>query len=295
MRGEATEGVEQGRQPRSRPGDHPAGRVAQPFSVGADAVGGMSKLLPRLLRSTRRGAKAGGELGAEAQPLQQGGGAQSPGWSRKQRMLLRLVRGIAPWMIRGLGWSLRVELPQGIPPGAFADPPAPAVYVFWHRCLLPIAWVARGRGFGVLVSHHFDGELISQTAERLGYRLFRGSSTRGGRDALEEMEAALGQGQPIALTVDGPRGPRFRAKGGAIQLARATGAPIYALHVSPERCWTLKSWDAFQVPRPFSRVRGVWAGPMHVPRDANPTEMERLRLEMEAQLNGLRQKYDLKI
>lgn len=217
----------------------------------------------------------------------------APRWSGKQRTLLAAARWLAPAFIRGLGTCLRLELPNGVPPGAFTEPPEAAIYVFWHRCLLPIAYVARGRGFGVLVSQHFDGELISQAAERLGYRLFRGSSTRGGRDALQDMTAALDAGQPIALTVDGPRGPRFQAKGGAIQLARATGAPIYALHVSPRRCWTLPSWDRFQVPWPFSRARGVWAGPLRVPRDANPEQVEAMRLEMEAMLNNLRGRNDV--
>ncbi|HXE32090.1 MAG TPA: lysophospholipid acyltransferase family protein [Terriglobales bacterium] len=212
----------------------------------------------------------------------------APQWTGKQRASLALARNLAPWFIRGIGSSLRLELPNGVPPGAFTDPPEPAIYVFWHRVLLPIAYIARGRGFGVLVSQHFDGEMISQAAARLGYRLFRGSSTRGGADALQEMTAALEAGHPIALTVDGPRGPAFVAKGGAIQLARATGAPIYALHVSPRSCWTARSWDRFQIPKPFSRARGVWTGPLFVPRDADPAQCEALRRDMQAMLNCLR-------
>lgn len=217
----------------------------------------------------------------------------APRWRGKQRLALWLARTLAPRLLRLLGMSLRFELPHGVPPGAFSDPPQPAIYVFWHRCLIPIAWFARDHGFGVLVSQHFDGEIISQTAQRLGYRLFRGSSTRGGSDALQAMHEALQQGQPIALTVDGPRGPVFRAKGGAVQLARSTGAPIYALHASPRRCWTLASWDRFQVPKPFSRVRGDWAGPLTVPPDADAMEIEAKRDEMEAMLNRLRRANDV--
>ncbi|MGH9484141.1 MAG: lysophospholipid acyltransferase family protein [Terriglobales bacterium] len=219
--------------------------------------------------------------------------ALTPAWGRKRRLLLGAARALVPGVVRLLGQSWRWEVPGGVPPGAFERPPQPAVYVFWHRCLLPIAWFARDRGFGVLVSQHFDGEMISQIAERLGYRLFRGSSTRGGQDALQAMQAALAAGQPIALTVDGPRGPCFRAKGGAIQLARATGAPIYALHVSPRKAWTMRSWDRFQLPQPFARVRGVWAGPLMVPADCGPEQAETLRQEMENLLNRLRGENDL--
>ncbi len=216
----------------------------------------------------------------------------APAWSRKQQRLLGLARTVTPALLRGLGASWRWDLPDGIPPGAFGQPPATAIYVFWHRCLLPIAWIARDRGFGVLVSQHFDGEMISQTAERLGYRLFRGSSTRGGGEALEAMTAALRSGQPLALTVDGPRGPRFRAKRGAIELARATGAPIYALHASPRRSWTVRSWDGFQVPKPFTVIRGGWAGPMHVAGSLAPDAMETHRAEMERMLNRLRRRWE---
>ncbi|MGH9394790.1 MAG: lysophospholipid acyltransferase family protein [Terriglobales bacterium] len=216
----------------------------------------------------------------------------SPRWSAQQRATLAVARNLGPRVLAALGRSWRWELPHGIPEGAFSDPPAPAIYVFWHRCLLPIAWFARGRGFGVLVSHHFDGEVVAQTAQRLGYRLFRGSSTRGGRDALDEMTTALAAGQPLALTVDGPRGPRFRAKAGAVQLARATGAPIYALHASPRRTWTTRSWDGFQVPKLRSVVRGSWAGPLMVDRNASAEELEQKRLEMETMLNRLRQEND---
>lgn len=210
-----------------------------------------------------------------------------PRWRFSQRCTLALARTVAPPLLRAWGRTLRLDLPREVPPGAFTTPPEPAIYVFWHRVLLPIAWIARGRGFGVLVSQHFDGELISQVAGRLGYRLFRGSSTRGGQEALREMTSALAAGQPLALTVDGPRGPCFRAKPGAIELARATGAPIYALHVAPERSWELRSWDRFQVPKPFSRVRGTWAGPLRIAADAGPAEMERARQAMEAMLNDL--------
>lgn len=216
----------------------------------------------------------------------------APLWSRKQRIMLALASQVAPPLLTGLGCTLRLDLPNGVPPGAFDVPPPPAIYVFWHRDILTVAHVARGRGYGVLISQHFDGELIAQAAHRMGYVLFRGSSTRGGQDALQDMIRALGAGQPIALTVDGPRGPRFRAKGGAIQLARATGAPIYALHAWPRRCWTLRSWDRLQIPKPFSQVRGVWSGPLTVPSDANPEQTEALRLEMEAMLNRLREEND---
>lgn len=212
----------------------------------------------------------------------------SAGWTRRQQATLAAARWLGPALLRGLGFTWRFELPKGLPPHALDATPPAAIYVFWHRCLLPIAWKARGRGYGVLISHHYDGEIVAQVAGGLGYRLFRGSSTRGGREAVEAMTAALRAGRPVALTVDGPRGPRFQAKAGAVQLARMTGLPIYALHAAPEHSWTLRSWDRFQLPRPGSRIRGYWAGPLYVSREAGPEEIELRRQEMESTLNRLR-------
>lgn len=219
-------------------------------------------------------------------------GPTSTHWTRKQRALIAAARVVAPALIVGLGDTLRLELPMGQPPESLTLPPTPAIYVFWHRCLLPMAWYCRKQGYGILISQHFDGEWIAQAAARMGYRIFRGSSTRGGHQAMLEMAHAVSDGQSIGFTVDGPRGPRFQAKSGPVYLARATGAPIYALHFSPQRAWELNSWDRMQIPRPFSRLRGVWAGPLRVPASATSDEMEGYRQQMEDLLNGLRRQHD---
>ncbi|MHB8736156.1 MAG: lysophospholipid acyltransferase family protein [Terriglobales bacterium] len=221
-------------------------------------------------------------------------GAPSPlrPWTRGERALLLLARHVAPTLITALGRSVRVELPLGLPPEAAAEPPQAAIYAFWHRGLLPITWFCQGRGFGILISRNFDGELITRVAERLRYRTFRGSSSRGGAEAMTEMSAALQGGQPIGLTVDGPRGPRFRAKLGPVVLARITGAPLYAVHAACSRARVLASWDRFQIPLPGSRVRAAWAGPIVVPPDASRELLETKRQELEDTLNRLRHELD---
>ena len=185
-----------------------------------------------------------------------------------------------------------MELPVGLPPEAACAPPRAAIYAFWHRALLPITWYCRDRGFGILISQNFDGELIARVAQRLGYLPFRGSSSRGGADAMSAMVAALHAGQPVGLTVDGPRGPRFRAKLGPVVLARLTGAPLYAVHAASSRARVLASWDRFQIPLPGSRTRAAWAGPIHVPPDASRELLEAKRQELEDTLNRLRHDLD---
>lgn len=210
-----------------------------------------------------------------------------PHWSWQRRALIAAAKYLAPPLINGLGATLRVTLPGGLPAELTAPAPLPAIYAFWHRDLLPIAWYMHGRPMGILVSQHFDGEWITQAAQRMGYTVFRGSSTRGGVSALGEMARALRAGLPMAFTADGPRGPRFVAKPGPVMLARLTGAPLYAVHAQLPRAWVLHSWDRFQIPHPFSRLIGRWAGPIAVPRDAERPELEQARLALEAALNGL--------
>lgn len=210
-------------------------------------------------------------------------------WTAKRRAVIAAAKYLAPPLITGLGGTLRVELPGGLPPELTRPALAPAIYAFWHRDLLPIAWYMRGQRVGILVSQHFDGEWITQAAQRMGYTVFRGSSTRGGLSALAEMAQAVRSGLPVAFTADGPRGPRFVAKPGPVLLARMTGAPLYAIHARLPRAWVLQSWDRFQIPHPFSPLIGLWAGPIPVPAEAQRPEIEQGRLALEDALNRLRE------
>lgn len=213
-------------------------------------------------------------------------------WTAKQRLVLALARWLGPALIRAYGAIVTVKLAREFPPEVRSDPRQPSIHIFWHRCLIPVAFHLRDQGFGILISQHFDGEWIAQICERLGYAVFRGSSTRGGREALLQIADWLVRGNAIGFTADGPRGPKFRAKPGFVYLARTTGAPIYAFHVSMPKAWELNSWDRFQIPKPFSTVLGDWCGPFYVPADATATELETIRLQVENQLNLLRERND---
>lgn len=209
-------------------------------------------------------------------------------WTPKQRLIIAAARWLAPPLIVALGNTLDLDLPQGLPPEAAADPPHPAIYAFWHRQLLPFAWYLRHRGFGIMVSRNFDGEWIARAAQRLGFLTFRGSSTRGGREALLEMADALRAGAAVGFTVDGPRGPRFQAKPGPVYLARMTGFPLYAIHVEMPQAWEMRSWDRLQIPKPGSPITSTWSGPFFVPANSTPEQMEAHRAALEGELNRLR-------
>ncbi len=176
------------------------------------------------------------------------------------RLALALVPPLAAVVIRLLGATLRYQdlTDPGTIPGA--QHPGSSIYVFPHRSLLIAAHRFRNRQIAILISQSFDGELIARTVRRLGFVPVRGSSSRAGVSGLRGLARAYGAGHICAFTVDGPRGPAMIAKPGAAQLAQLTGAPeIGAFYAFPIRCWQLRSWDRFLIPKPFSRVVVAWS------------------------------------
>ena len=161
------------------------------------------------------------------------------------------------------------------------------IFSFWHGRLLPLLLAHSYEKIHVLASEHADGEMLGQTIRRLGYGHVRGSSTRGGMRALRELSEKVRAGFDVGLTVDGPRGPRGVVKSGAIEVARQTGAVIIPLTSASEHHKTFSSWDAFELPHPFSRVVVRYGEPMIVSADANRAEVEARRLDLERELTRI--------
>ncbi len=153
-------------------------------------------------------------------------------------------------------------------------PPAPAVLVLWHRNLFVPLWAYRHRGIVILASRHRDGRRIAEIARGLGYEPVLGSSTRGGAAGARGLLRALQAGRWVALTPDGPRGPRFVVKPGALAIARHTGAPIYTTGVACSPVRVLGSWDRFLLPWPFARCTVVFQGPYRA-EDLDPDRLAR--------------------
>jgi lysophospholipid acyltransferase (LPLAT)-like uncharacterized protein len=130
----------------------------------------------------------------------------------------------------------------------------PFVYALWHQGLLPLLWWHRHRGITLLVSRHRDGDLLAGPAARLGYRLARGSSTRGGAAGFRALLSDLRCGHAIAVTPDGPAGPPRRIKPGVLRAAVAAAVPILPVAAVASRFWRLRTWDRLLVPRPFTGV-----------------------------------------
>lgn len=166
------------------------------------------------------------------------------------------------------------------------------IYAFWHETLLIPALAYRRLPVHILISQHADGELITQVCRHLGVKVTRGSATRGGAAALLTMQRLL-ETSSVALTPDGPKGPRRVAKIGAVKLASETGRAIVPLGFAFHRCWRAGSWDRFAVPYPFSPCVGVNAEPIRVPPGVGRGGLENYRVRLEeALLDATRQAED---
>ncbi|HKJ91036.1 MAG TPA: DUF374 domain-containing protein [Oceanipulchritudo sp.] len=135
-----------------------------------------------------------------------------------------------------------------------------AIFLLWHNRIFPVLGAFKQipeTDFVIhaLVSASRDGARLSHFLEAQGLRTVRGSSSRRAAAATRELLRILNAGEHVAITVDGPRGPCYRAQAGAALLVQATGAPVYFLGAESETCRELDSWDRFLVPAPWSRVR----------------------------------------
>jgi len=155
-------------------------------------------------------------------------------------------------------WHIEGELPD-----------SPVIVAFWHAELLlaPFIYkrVAPGRSVDVMISEHFDGEIIARTMRFFGIGAIRGSSSKGAAKALIQAIRRIKQREgDVAITPDGPKGPRHELSDGIVAMARKTGAPIVIFNYRPSRFKQAKSWDRFLIPLPFGTIDFFCSGPIYI-------------------------------
>jgi hypothetical protein len=168
----------------------------------------------------------------------------------------------------------------------------PVVFTLWHGRLLPCTYHHRHQDVVTLVSHHRDGEYITRLVQKWGYTAVRGSSSRGGLDALRELVRHLRGGRSLAITPDGPRGPREKLKPGPLLAAQLTGAPIIPVASGASRASYFGGWDRFLIPHPFARLQIAYGEPVYVPRRADEAELQAVADEVEGRLGVLMRRVD---
>lgn len=158
----------------------------------------------------------------------------------------------------------------------------PAIFVHWHQHLPLLMPLLGARRCAVMMSAAPHMAPIARWARLLGFELVRGASGEKGREALEGLAAALARGRSVELAVDGPRGPVFRARPGAAELALATGVPIVALAYHARGAFIMPGrWDRQVMLRPFARVRLVVERVDALPGDTTEALLGRVQSTLE--------------
>lgn len=219
--------------------------------------------------------------------------AELTGYSWRQRFTIRAADIVFFLLIKLIGRTVRWEVEGWENWEAASASGQIPIYTFWHNRVFLATYFWQRRRIVVMTSQSFDGEYIARFIQRFGYGAARGSSTRGGVGAIVEMARLMRAGSPTAFTIDGPKGPRYEAKMGAVLLAKKTGNPVLPFTITPQKFWTVKkSWDQSQIPKPFTRAKVYIAPPIMVPSDADETLLESKREELQQALDELNRRGD---
>jgi lysophospholipid acyltransferase (LPLAT)-like uncharacterized protein len=210
------------------------------------------------------------------------------------QLLIRWAPPLGAWAVRAVAATLRLTAVGEEHVRPFWERDRPVICATWHGriLMLPCLYGWRRR-VHVMASHSTDGELVARFVGRFGFEAVRGSTSRGGSEALRRLVRLLRHGSAVAVAPDGPRGPRGIVQRGVIALARITGAPVLPLAFSAHPAWRLRSWDEFLIPKPFARGVVCFGPPLWVPGDTDRPGQEAVRKELEARLHRLTWRADL--
>ena len=202
---------------------------------------------------------------------------------------LPILRGV----IRLLTMTYRIDKMIGanhIDP--YIDGTAICAPCYWHQhhivgSTLIRSWVRRGFKACFLVSGSVDGEVPERIAKAWGAEVIRGSANQSGALALRDMQRMMKSGFSIVTTADGPRGPKYEFKMGAILMARIAGVPVIPIGGAADRAWYLDRWDNFMIPKPFARIVVAIGEPIPIPSDAPLDGLEPYRISVQQAVMSL--------
>jgi len=206
----------------------------------------------------------------------------------------RLIASLIGFLIRTMAWTLRLRLDDRS--GYFqGSPPPKMIFAILHnRIALSAVLYQRyvhkadpNRRMAGLVSASRDGGLLAQIFEDFGIVPIRGSSSRRGGQALVEMTTCAERGYDLAVTPDGPRGPRYEVQDGVVATSQLTGLPIVPVSYHVKWKISLNSWDGFQIPLPFARCDVIAGKPLSIPREISDEQREMFRKQLEQTLREI--------
>ena len=150
------------------------------------------------------------------------------------------------------------------------------IVAFWHGRMLIPWYVHKNYKIAALVSKSKDGEILTRLLKNWNYKVVRGSSHIGGKEALKIMEDKLDEGFSFAITPDGPTGPPHKMKPGAVVLAHRKKVPLFLIGTASKKHYVFNSWDKFQVPKPFSKIVVIYSEPVYIKEESTREEINKL-------------------
>jgi lysophospholipid acyltransferase (LPLAT)-like uncharacterized protein len=197
-------------------------------------------------------------------------------------LLALILSAVIRWWLRTCDFHFHFDDPTSNP----RTTPTRGIYLFWHEMMLLPAHAFSRSDVCVLVSQHRDGELISRILKMLGFSTVRGSTTRKGFSALRGLMRE-GKLNHLAITPDGPKGPRRIVQQGGIYLASRTGMPIYPTGLAFRSCWQANSWDRMALPKPGTRAVCIIGKPITIPPDISTDELEQQRQKIQVEMDKI--------
>lgn len=195
---------------------------------------------------------------------------------------------IAPiYWLRAKTWRIQELGPASVLEN-FVKNRKPCLYAHWHGDELVLIGYYSYRNLSVLSSLSKDGTIMANTLSLLGYRVFRGSSSRGGARGLIGLIRSVKQGSQAALAVDGPKGPIYQVKPGIVELAAKTGMPIVPVRTRAARAWFVpRAWNKSFLPKSFTKVEVEFGEPLTVEEPISENSISQACKEIEKRLNQI--------
>jgi lysophospholipid acyltransferase (LPLAT)-like uncharacterized protein len=163
------------------------------------------------------------------------------------------------------------------------------IFTFWHGTMLIPWYNLRKFNPCTIISQSKDGDLLSRLLESWNYTVNRGSSSRGGKEVLEELIKNARNNRTLAITPDGPRGPAKEMKAGAAIISKKSQLPVSLIGVAYKKKKSINSWDKFEIPLPFTRAVLVYSDPIYLQKDLTYDETDKMIVYLGEELNRMQQ------
>lgn len=208
--------------------------------------------------------------------------------SERQKKILRFLgTRLAVFFINVLLNSVRIKIQNREAVEKLISEKKNFIVAFWHGSMMLGWYLHRGMNCAALVSMSKDGDVLAHILSGWKFKVVRGSSHLGGKEALFSMITLIKQNFSLTITPDGPTGPINKMKAGAVITAKKTGVPLFLVGIGIKNKIVLKSWDKFEIPKPFTKISVIYSDPIFIGEELSYNETSKVIEQYETELNKL--------